>query len=46
VANALATPLDHPAEPLAEAARDLDTIYRQLTDPESARRAAFTAEDQ
>ena len=26
--------------------RDLDTIYRQVTDPESVRMAAFTAEDQ
>ena len=26
--------------------RDLDTIYRQVTDPESIRMAAFTAEDQ
>src|SRR6187551_3916699 len=26
--------------------RDLDTIYRQLTDPESIRMAAFTAENQ
>jgi hypothetical protein len=25
--------------------RDLDTIYRQVTDPESVRTAAFTAED-
>jgi hypothetical protein len=26
--------------------RDLDTIYQQVTDPESVRMAAFTAEDQ
>jgi hypothetical protein len=26
--------------------RDLDTIYHQVTDPESVRMAAFTAEDQ
>ena len=26
--------------------RDLDTIYQQVTDPESIRMAAFTAEDQ
>jgi RimJ/RimL family protein N-acetyltransferase len=26
--------------------RDLDTIYRQVTDPESIRMAAFTSEDQ
>jgi RimJ/RimL family protein N-acetyltransferase len=26
--------------------RDLDAIYRQVTDPESVRMAAFTAEDQ
>jgi hypothetical protein len=26
--------------------RDLDTIYRQVTDPESVRMAAFTADDQ
>ncbi|MGH2881542.1 MAG: GNAT family N-acetyltransferase [Solirubrobacteraceae bacterium] len=26
--------------------RDLDTIFRQMTDPESIRMAAFTAEDQ
>jgi RimJ/RimL family protein N-acetyltransferase len=26
--------------------RDLDTIYQQMTDPESVRMAAFTAEDQ
>jgi RimJ/RimL family protein N-acetyltransferase len=26
--------------------RDLDTIFRQVTDPESIRMAAFTAEDQ
>jgi RimJ/RimL family protein N-acetyltransferase len=26
--------------------RDLDTIFRQVTDPESVRMAAFTAEDQ
>ena len=26
--------------------RDLDTIYEQVTDPESVRMAAFTAEDQ
>ena len=26
--------------------RDLDTIYRQVTDPESIRMAAFTAADQ
>jgi RimJ/RimL family protein N-acetyltransferase len=26
--------------------RDLDTIYQQMTDPESIRMAAFTAEDQ
>ena len=25
--------------------RDLDTIYQQVTDPESVRMAAFTAED-
>jgi hypothetical protein len=30
--------------PLEE--RDLDTIYQQVTDPESVRLAAFTAEDQ
>jgi hypothetical protein len=26
--------------------RDLDAIYQQVTDPESVRMAAFTAEDQ
>jgi hypothetical protein len=26
--------------------RDLDTIHQQVTDPESVRMAAFTAEDQ
>ena len=26
--------------------RDLDTIFQQVTDPESVRMAAFTAEDQ
>jgi hypothetical protein len=26
--------------------RDLDTIYQQVSDPESVRMAAFTAEDQ
>ena len=26
--------------------RDLDTIFQQVTDPESIRMAAFTAEDQ
>ena len=26
--------------------RDLDPIYQQVTDPESVRMAAFTAEDQ
>jgi hypothetical protein len=26
--------------------RDLDTLYQQVTDPESVRMAAFTAEDQ
>jgi hypothetical protein len=26
--------------------QDLDTIYQQVTDPESVRMAAFTAEDQ
>jgi hypothetical protein len=33
-----------PLRPLED--RDLDTIYQQVTDPESIRMAAFTAEDQ
>ena len=35
--NVSLRPLDH---------RDLDTIYQPVTDPESVRMAAFTAEDQ